>query len=86
MVCLSKAVRLVNEHWECMKRKERRQMPVNDYERSQSWLKPDGDAIKINLDGAFCVKNKCVGIGIVGRDKVGRFLGGFLHLWQNAWL
>ncbi|KAH7862861.1 hypothetical protein Vadar_010416 [Vaccinium darrowii] len=43
------------------------------------WKPPDGNFIKINVDGALNVTNKVGGLGLVARDSSGSLLGAKMH-------
>ncbi|XP_028762822.1 uncharacterized protein LOC114721168 [Neltuma alba] len=50
-------------------------MPIAVVERSLTWERPTKGVVKINIDGAFCSKDMIAGVGVIGRDSNGRYLG-----------
>lgn len=53
--------------------------------RSQQWKRPQGEFIKINVDGAFSASDEKQGIGLIARDSEGSVvLAGSKTLWHKG--
>lgn len=80
--CLTNAIRLANEFWSIIVEDSRNKDVKHGYNKVDSWFPPEADAVKINVDAAFCHVSGNASVGVVGRDCVGNFLGGWSGLVQ----